>query len=975
MRFTFPLFISLLLLLPLIAVLGRPSRGFARRREIASLALRLFIVLCLIFSLAGLEIARAADELAVVFLIDVSDSMPDLAKAAAVDYVRQALAAMGADDQAAVIVFGGDALVERSMSPARELGPIASIPNTSQTDLSEAIRLALALYPPDAARRMVILSDGAATSGDALESARLAAATGVEIVSVPFVVQPGAEALITDVEAPARLRQGERFDLRLSVRATQAMRAGVRVLAGDEVVYQGATDLERGPSGQSFSIPLTAGEPGFVSYVIQIDPDRDGYYQNNELAAYSQIEGPPKVLLSAPPEGSPMTFGGEPRPDEFSSLLRALEAAGFVIDVARPGELPSELAGLAGYASLVLVDVPARDLNQRQMIAVQSYVRDLGGGLAVVGGPTSYGVGGYFRTPLEDTLPVEMQIKDEQRRPALAIVFIIDHSGSMSETSGGVTKLELAKEAAARSVELLFPTDRVGVIAFDDVASWVVPITDLSDPNRVLSAIGSIRSGGGTDILAGVQAMARVLPDDVASVKHVILLTDGGADPRGIPELVRRLHEENGITLTAVGVGRDAAPFLPQLAQLGGGRYHFAADPGAIPTIFTEETTLAARSYIVEETFFPKQQSASPILSGVTEAPPLHGYVAATAKDAAQTILVSGQDDPILAAWQYGLGKAVAFTSDASGRWARDWIGWDGFPIFWAQAVRYTIGDVSRSALEVRVEQEGEDARLIVDARSENGDYLNGYTLQANVVAPDGRVESIKVQQVAPGRYEAMFQPGDQGAYLIGVSAGPSPSESGAAGNTLTGTAGWVLSYSPEYRNLESDPDALYRIAAATNGRVASDDPGEAFAHTLPTPNATRPVWQWLLALAALLLPFDVAVRRLAISRADVQRGWMRLVNVLRLGRGVPHRAPERSRRMDALLRAKGRVRGDTSDTPAPMTPAVTDSPQPARSDVAEKPDRATPPVKPKTPSTSEPAASTTEALLAQKRARRKRRG
>jgi len=276
---------------------------------------------------------------------------------------------------------------------------------------------------------------------------------------------------------------------------------------------------------------------------------------------------------------------------------------------------------------------------------------------------------------------------------------------------------------------------------------------------------------------------------------------------------------------------------------------------------------------------------------------------------------------------------------------------------------------------EVRVEQEGENARLIVDARSESGDYLNGYTLQANVVAPDGRVESIEAQQVAPGRYEAIFQPGDQGAYLIGVSAGLSPSESGAAGNTLTDTAGWVLSYSPEYRNLESDPDALYRIAAATNGRVASDDPGEAFAHTLPTPNVTRPVWQWLLALAALLLPFDVAVRRLAISRADVQRGWMRLVNALRLGRGVPHRAPERSRRMDALLRAKGRVRGDTSDTPAPMTPAVTDSPQLARSAIAEKPDRATPSVKPEPPSTSEPAASTTEALLAQKRARRKRRG
>ncbi len=973
MRFTSPLLLFLLLLLPAVAALGWPSRGFARRREIASLVLRLFIVLCLIFSLAGLEIARAADELAVVFLIDASDSMPASAKAAAVDYTRQAVAAMRADDQAAVIVFGGDALVERAMSPGRELGSIASIPNTGQTDLAEAIRLALALYPPDATRRMVILSDGAVTSGDALEAARLAAASGVEIVVLPFVTQPGAEALIAGVEAPVRLRQGERFDLRLSMRTTEPMRASVRVLAGDRVVYQGTHDLGRGD--QSFSIPLTAGEPGFVDYVVQIDPDRDAYYQNNELAAFSQVDGPPKVLLVAPPEGSAMTFGGETRPDEFSQLLRALEAASFVVDVARPVELPSELAELAEYASLVLVDVPARDLNRRQLNAVQSYVRDLGGGLVAVGGPTSYGVGGYFRTPLEETLPVEMQIKDQQRRPALAIVFIVDRSGSMSETSGGVAKLELAKEAAARSVELLWPTDRVGVIAFDDSASWVAPLADLSDPDQVIRAIGSIRSGGGTDILAGVQAMAEVLPGDAAGVKHVILLTDGGADPTGIPELVRRLHEdaERDITLTTVGVGRDAAPFLPQLAQLGGGRYHFAADPSAIPTIFTEETTLAARSYIVEETFFPRQRSGSPILSGIREVPQLRGYVATTAKDAAQTILVSSQDDPILAAWQYGLGKAVAFTSDATGRWARDWIDWDGFPIFWAQVVRYTIGDPSsREAspdADVQVEQEGEQARLIVDARAaEGGDYLNGYALRANVVAPDGSVESIDAQQVAPGRYEATFQPSKPGAYLIGVSGQPS----GSDGAGLTETGGWVLSYSPEYRELESDPDALYRIAVATNGRVASADPGEIFAHTQPAPSATRPIWPWLLALAALLLPLDIAVRRLVIGWADLRRSWIKFTG--RLARR-PALAPARSQRMNVLLQTKERSRGvPGAGAPPKAPPVVTSATEPAppsARDAAE----AKPAAAPSSPEPAVPSAeaTTAAALLARKRSKRER--
>ena len=965
MHFTTPFNLILLLAVPFIAWLGWPTRGFARRLEVASLAVRMVIVLCLVLSLSGLEIARAASDLAVVFLIDASDSMSDAAKAAATNFTRQAIAAMGPDDQAAVIVFAGDALVERSMSTGRALDAMTSIPFSSQTDLGEAIQLALALYPPGAARRLVILSDAAETTGDMFGAAQLAAATGVEIVAVPFFVQPGAEATVTGIDVPPRLRQGERFDVNVSMRATQPTRAGIRVMAGGEVAYQGTVDLNRG--SQSISIPLTAGEPGFVDFLVQIDPERDRHYQNNELAAFSRVVGPPKVLVVTLPEDPSFAAGGRPRPDEHSRLVDALEAASFVVDIARPGELPPQLSALAEYASVVLVDVPARELGPRQLSALQSYVRDLGGGLVAIGGPTSFGVGGYYRTPLEVALPVEMSIDDQQRRPSLAMVFVIDHSGSMADLSDGVSKLDLAKEAAARSVELLFPTDRVGVVIFDDSASWVTPLTDLSDPDGVIRAIGGIRAGGGTDILAGLQAMARELPNDPAGVKHVILLTDGGANPAGIPELVRRLHDENGITLTAVGVGRDAAPFLPQLAQIGGGRYHFAADAGAIPTIFTEETTLASRAYVVEEAFFPKQVNQSPILSGIAEAPRLHGYVATTAKDAAQTILISAQRDPILAAWQHGLGRAVAFTSDATGRWARDWIGWEGFPTFWAQAIRYTVGDPVPSNLNVQVDQGGEEARLIVDARSEQGDFLNGLTLQANIVGPDGRVEALEAGQVAPGRYQASFQPRAPGAYLIGVSA------QSASGDNFTETAGWVQSYSPEYRELESDPDSLYRLTIAVNGRVASDNPAEVFAHSLSAPGAARPVWPWLLALAALLLPMDIAMRRLTLSRADLQRAWARAMGAFRVRQRATGQGVQRSERMATLLGAKERTH--PSDGPAEaadsrvakigtfVSPEDTAKPE-AASEAGLQP-----------ASVEDKAVSTTAALLARKRSKRQKRG
>jgi Mg-chelatase subunit ChlD len=896
MRFTSPLFLILLLLVPLTAWMGWPAKGPARRRETVSLILRTVILSCLILSMAGLEMIRSGNELAVVFLMDVSDSMPQEAIDSETAFVQQAIESMGADDQSAIVLFGADALVDRPMSAANQLALISSIPITNQTDLAEAIRLSMALFPSGMARRMVILSDGAETSGDAKAATQFAAASGVDIVVVPFVNQTGTEAMITNVDAPTHLRPGEEFELNVSVNANEPTNAVLRVLTGDEILYEKNHELRRGT--QTFSLPLTAGESGFVSYQVQIVPNKDTFYQNNRLDAFSLVEGPPRILMVKMPPGDTLT-GGEKRPDEFTLLQQILLSAGFQVDLIEPAFFPLDLPTLAQYNSVVLVDIPARNFTQKQMEILRSYVRDLGGGLVAVGGPTSYGVGGYYGTPIEDALPVDMQIKDEQRRPSLAIVFIIDHSGSMTETSGGVVKLELAKEAAARSIELLFPTDRVGVIAFDNVASWVVPMTELSDPGQVANAIGSIQAGGGTDIMAGVQAMAQVLPEDIAKVKHVILLTDGGADPTGIPELVEKLYKENGITLSTVGVGNDAAPFLEELATIGGGRYHFTNDASSIPSIFTEETSLATRAYIVEESFFPKLVNSSPILANIDSTPRLNGYVASSAKDLAQVILKSEKDDPVLATWQYGLGRSVAFTSDATGRWARDWVSWESFPTFWTQAVRYTIGENLDSSLQMNVSPDG---HIVLDAQSRSGQFLNDYQISANIIAPNGETQSVVLSQIAPGRYAGDFAPGQQGIYLFNLSGKQDGNSS-----SFSETTGWALSYSPEYQRLDSNPDLLVRLAAFANGKVASANPADIFTHDLKSTRASRPIWPWLLLLATLLLPFDIAVRRLIITKQDVSkvREWM--ASRVRIERQTAEPV-QADPRMQALRKAKERT-------------------------------------------------------------------
>jgi Mg-chelatase subunit ChlD len=981
MVLTTPLWLGLLALLPLFIWLGWPARGPSRTREAISLAVRLLIVLLLIVSLAGPEIRSGGDRLAVIFLVDNSDSISALAKQVAQQMVREALQNLAPTDQAGVVIFGGDALVERPLSYSKDLDAFSTKVTPIQTDLAEAIRLGLALLPADAARRLVIISDGQETTGDAVEAAQFARASGAQIVVIPLVQTLGqADAQVSAVTAPAHLRQGEQFNLKVTVDSTVNQSVGVRVFAGAAVAYTGQLTLRKGTN--RFELPLTAGTPGFANYRVQISPASDTLYQNNELSTFAQVAGPPKVLLVKNPA---------PRDniDESKELVAALTASNMLIQVVPPTGLPSELASLSEYASVVLVDVPARDFTPRQMTALQTYVRDLGGGLVAVGGPSAFGVGGYFRTPLEETLPVEMQIKDQKRRARLALIFIIDHSGSMAETSGGATKVELAKEAVIRSIDLLSPMDKVGVIAFDDVASWVVNLAPLDNPDQVKNRVGTIRADGGTDIFAGVKAAAAVLPNDDATIKHIILLTDGGADPTGIQDLVTKLNKDDGITFSTVGVGADAAAFLPDLARAGNGLYHYAGNAAAIPTIFAEETTLATRAYIIEEEFFPQAARSHPIIQGITSVPKLLGYIGTTAKPAAQTILLSDQQDPILAAWQYGLGKSVAWTSDATGRWAKNWVSWEQFARFWAQAVRYTISDNAATNAAVTVNRSGEKAAVTVDLQSATGDYLNGLTMEAQVVAPDGLTQTVTLSQVAPGRYAGDFLPTTEGAYLLRVT-GVDPAQPGAAQASVGQTAGWVLSYSPEYQlapvtsgQLTPGSQLLLRLAQASGGYMlrSTSDNGLAYAdlfkHDLTAPaRPTQPIWPWLLTLAALLLPFDIAVRRLVVTRHDVRRAWQKAGAWLADRR--PHLNPQpapRTEQLSSLLQAKGRAQ-EAKDPAASAKPPMS---APATPGVpATKPLTPPPPSEPKPaarpPQPGEPSASTSAALLAaKKRAREKK--
>ena len=915
MTFTTPLALLLLLTIPFFVWVGRPRRtAVSRRRDWVALGMRLAIIILLVLSLAGAQWRQTADDLAVIFLVDASDSIsPEMAEQAE-NYVRTAVESMGPNDQTAVILFGADALVERPMSRLAELPPFRSLPQPLQTNLAEAIRLGLALFPAGAARRMVILSDGAATTGDAVDAARLAAESGVEISYIPLPRQEvGEEALLTRVDAPSRISQGEIFNIEVTAESTADMPATLRVLSGGAVVYEEPVQLRSGIN--NFSVRLRGLEQEFARYRVQLEPAQDTYYQNNELAAFTEVAGPPRVLLVA--NDGTAADDGAPQPDESPPLLLALEATGLQVDRITPADFPASLAQLSNYDSIVLVNLNAKNLSPRKMETLQSYVRDLGGGLVVVGGPQSYGMGGYFRTPLEETLPVEMQIKDQERFPSVSIVIVIDRSGSMGAPEGGVTKIQLAAEGAVRVVELLNDFDEITVIPVDTQPSGQVGPLPASQREEAINLIRQIGAGGGgIYVRTGLEAAAAALAQSPNQVKHIILLADGAdsEEKEGAPELIEALRAEN-VTLTAVSIGDGPdVPWLRQMAELGGGRFHFTDRAANLPQIFTQETTNIQRNYLVEERFFPELGAGSPILAGITAVPPLYGYVGTSPKDTAQVVLRTPQGGPLLATWQYGLGRAAAWTSDATGRWATDWVTWEGFAPFWAQAVRWTISEQRDNAVQTAVTYEGDTAVLTVDAADAGGNFFNNLTLEANVVRPDGAVENLPLPQIAPGRYEAAFTPTEDGAYFIRVAG------TDGAGETAVGqTSGWVLGYSPEYSQFEANPELLASLAEMTGGGDLSGEATAAFTHNLESEPTTQPIWPWLLLAAVLLLPLDIALRRLAITRRDWQRAWA--ASFGRFQR-QPVRREERTEQVSRLFQAKQRAK--TGSAPPEQAAAPT---------------------------------------------------
>lgn len=872
----------LLLVLAAELFLSLRARGVSTVQWRTAMVVRTLIAAALVAAMLDASVPRVRNRVATMFLVDSSDSMGAAGRQEAVRWVRSALERQRGSDLAGVAFFGGDARIEASMKEGVDFADQTVRIDGTRTNLAGALRLAGALLPDDARRRVVVVSDGRATQGDAAEEAQRLRRSGVRVDVRPVARRLGVDAAVTRVDAPGKVRKGDSVNIRATVEATNEMPARVALDRDGTLIEERAVTLAAGENTIEFTVP--AGDPGTVRYRVVVNGAGDTVPEDNSGFAATHVEGTARVLVA---EG--MAGVGGP-------LVAALRAGGLEVDVVDAAALPA-LDRLSGYTATVLVDVDAATLAPEQVAALAASTRDLGHGLVVLGGDRSFALGGYLDSELEKLLPVVSEIQDPKRRASVAEVLAIDTSGSMAAChcrggdvgadgmpngggfggEGGVSKTDISRSAAGRTISALNKSDLIGVLAFNTGSKFVIPLQPVPSDDVVQKGLQGLQPQGGTDLGHPLLEAGRALRDAKAKLKHIILFTDGFSSQTSLDTLVSqaRTLAAEGITVSVLATGEGAADELRAVAEAGKGRFYPGRDLHEVPQIMMKEAVLASRSFINEGEFHPKVASSDPVVRNLTSSPPLLGYVATTLKPSAQRLLVVGEEeDPLLATWQIGLGKATAWTSDTAERWSKHWATWDGYVSFWSSVVKGAMPANDGSAA-VRSQIIGERLRITVESETP---FEDGVVSDARVFAPDGTETTLRLDRTGDATFVGEVAAGQSGPYAVGVSV---TGQSGRSA-TLSGIA--IQSYSPEYRPGAADAAGLERLSRATGGRGVIEAAAAFDKAGLPTGRGRVPLAAWLLLFAALAWPVDVALRRLAlrgsvpvVRRLQQWRPWQRL--------------------------------------------------------------------------------------------------
>jgi uncharacterized membrane protein len=937
--FNSPWYLLLLLLLPAMWWFSFHSlSGLGRWRRLMALALRTLVMLLLVAALAEMQYQRTSDRLTVIYLLDQSLSIPEARRGAMIAYVNASIREQRQaekDDKAGVIVFGKNAEVE--VPPVDfniQLGrKVESLLDREFTNLSGAMQRAMAMFPHDSAKRIVLVTDGNQNVGDALQEARAIADAGVSIDVMPVPLDQRSDVAVETFALPPDIRRNQPFEARVVVNNTstdehgdgKSVKGRIKIVrkAGDHEETLVDEPHEIKPGKTVFPFRQEIDQADFYTYEARFTPDNpadDAVAQNNLATAFTHVQGKGLVLMIENWE----------IPGEFDHLVERLRNEGLEVAVEPSNRLFTSLPELQRYDTVILADVPrasgedaasVSSFTDEQIKMLVRNTEELGCGLIMLGGPNSFGAGGWTNTELEKAMPVDFQIKSAKVVPVGALVLNM-HASEIPQAN------YWQKVICQEALKALGPRDYCGVVYFGNTDLWLWGQSDGGmsrvGPNKqmMLAKIDRMQIGDMPDFDPSMKKAAVGLAKCAdAANKHMIMASDG--DPAAPSGSTINALKNAGVTVTTVAVGahgRAGSPTLQNIATQLGGKYYVVNNANALPKIFQREARRIARPLVYEPNppVSPRVTTSQEIVQGLgKDFPPISGFVLTSVKENSlvDVVLTSpspseSQNATVLATWTYGLGKAVAFTTDAGQRWAADWTGWDGYDRFFSQMVRWSMrptGDTGK--FTYATEQQGGKTRVIVSALNKDDEFLNYHSMDGVVLGPDMQTIPLKMEQTAPGRYVGEFDSAQAGSYLISVRAG----------NAMIRT-GVNVGYSDEFRERETNTPLLTSIAELTAKKgepgklipplpVVPDDKEKAeeklkpqlainpFRRDLQQAVATQDIWPWLVLAAACCFFADVFVRRVQVNLQWLVPIWTRMVDII-LRRERHEAAPEMMSRL-----------------------------------------------------------------------------
>ncbi len=986
LMFVQPLAFLLLLVTPWIWWMNAAGySGLSKGRSTASLLLRLAIVGLFVILIAEPRAVRTKDVVSVVYAVDISDSV-DQTTDAALQFVSETVRnKIKEEDEAGLVVFARNAAVEL---PPRQSFPFDNALNSrvprDATNIEQTLSLSAAMLKEENRGRIVLISDGTETSGHMREVLSDLKSRGIAVDVLPIEYHYDSEVLLERLDLPRYVKIGENYEANVVLTSRKAGSGRLILKENGSTVFDEQVDF---PAGKKrITLPIKLREPGYYEYTATIRPDEglDHVKANNSVRNFIFIEGEGKVLF---------VYDADDDLDR-GPLVEALQNGKRFVETMPSVDFPRTSLSLMSYDAIVFNNVPADHFDAVQMQAVHDAVYHLGIGFMMIGGQNSFGPGGYHHTPIEEALPVSMDITKKKVLPKGALVIIL-HTCEFPEGN------TWAKRITKRAIKVLSEQDEVGAIGYDSSGeNWIFELTPAGEYDKLVPQINGAEIGDMPNFDPTMQMGLNALKKSDAAAKHMIIISDG--DPPIPQQALLQGFKDAGVSVSTVAVfphgGRDIRS-MQVIASVTGGRFYFPDDPNQLPAIFIKEAKTLKRSMIQNKTITPELQYPDQIVDGIDSLPPLHGYVLASTKQQATTVLrvpeeEEGEVDPILSVWRYGLGVSAAFTSDFSPNWGKDWTGWEKLEPFLKQTMIRISRVREQGHLRMWNYINGNDGVIVVEDFHPEPAFLDisavvsrldaGRKKTARPEAQSTNVEdfdeadvqsrkknfenaesvglgsngnaTIKLQQVGPRRYQATIPLDGQGRYQVMAVA-----QAGDRKESVQG--GMIVPYSPEYLKFESNHVALQEIARETGGQQLSPKSTADDIYGRRDPKRSSwPVFDWFLMSLACLVPIDVGIRRVQLDWSVI-KGWFglggRTESTATMGTLL-----QRKRQVGSSLE-KGRSEKPLPTRPTTGRPGTRPSARPESAPKSDKPTAQTPP--PQAPADSN---TTTSRLLQLKRKR-----